>query len=267
MVILSLILMIYFGLGILVDLNAFYTPDYTQVDLLPILSQESFSDEDYATLYEQTGLGQTLIDTLKQEADFKERILTFQTQYFKEAKALRTPMNFITRIDQVQDDAGNWQQAFILAPYEEGDIFLTKSTHTFNFRHGHAAIVIDAVRGKLLESLEPGTVSMEQDASKWVYYPTFKMMRLKDASKEERIEIANYANQHLRHLPYNIFASKHQPPGYTSTQCSLLVWQAFDAFNIDLDSNGGYIVSPCDIAKSPFLETLQIYGFSPHRDW
>ena len=47
------------------------------------------------------------------------------------------------------------------------------------------------------------------------------------------------------------------------TQCAHLVWLAYRHFGYDLDSDGGYIVTPYDIYSSEFLELVQIYGISP----
>ena len=73
-------------------------------------------------------------------------------------------MNILTRIDRVLDASGNSQKVFKLAPYHNGYIFFTRSTYTSNWLHGHAVIVIDEVRGNVLESLDPGIISTDQKA-------------------------------------------------------------------------------------------------------
>lgn len=258
---------IYLLFGYLVSQNMFYVFTGEQIDLIPILNKSQLSESDYDTIFQQTGLAKPMVQTLQQEPDFKETLLHFQDNYMKEQRVERTNMNFLTRIDKSFDAGDKWISSFDLAPYKNGYIFLSKSTYTFNWRHGHAGIVVDAKRGKVLESLEPGTHSMLQDASKWQFYPTFKMMRLKDTPEETLDQIADYAYNHLSDIPYNIAALKNQGDSIKSTQCSLLVWQAFKAFGIDIDSNKGIFVSPQDIAKSPYLETLQIFGFDPSKDW
>lgn len=263
---LTCLLGIYLLFGYLVSLNMFYMPTMAQKDLSAILNQSILSDADYDLIFEQTGLAKPMVIELSKEPDFQETILRFQANYFLEQQVEKTNMNTLTRMDQSFDDEGNWIPSFELAPYQNGYIFLSKSTYTFNWRHGHAGIVVDSVRGKVLESLEPGTTSTLQNASKWQYYPTFKMMRLKDTPQETMDEIAEYAFSHLMDIPYNILAPK-KVSNPKSTQCSLLVWQAFKAFGINLDANGGPFVSPQDIARSPYLETLQIFGFDPSKEW
>lgn len=264
---LGIAVLIYILLGFHARSNMFYVPEVTRIDLEPILSQSSFSEEDYNTLYHQTGLAAPMIDILKEKSDFEETLIRFQNQYFKSQNVVKTAMTPVTNIDVIQDETGKDIPAFELAPYENGYIFLTKSTYTYNWRHGHAGIVIDSVRGKMLESLEPFTVSMEQNASKWTLYPTFKMMRLKDAEQTKLDEIARYAANHMKGIPYNILAMKNNKPVPSSTHCSHIVWHTFNQFGINLDSSGGIFVSPGDIGRSPYLETLQIYGFDPDKDW
>ncbi|MEG0325120.1 MAG: hypothetical protein RR618_01190 [Cellulosilyticaceae bacterium] len=267
LVFLAILLSIYLLFGYLISQNMFFLFEGDKIDLIPILNKSILSDSDYATIFEQTGLAKPLVEELRQESDFEETLLHFQENYLTEQRVERTNMNALTRVDKSFDENDKWIPSFDLAPYKNGYIFLSKSTYTFNWRHGHAGIVVDAKRGKVLESLEPGTESMLQDASKWQSYPTFKMMRLKDTPDETLEQIAYYAYQHLSDIPYNIVALKNQGDSIKSTQCSLLVWQAFKAFGIDIDSNKGIFVSPQDIAKSPYLETLQIFGFDPSKDW
>ena len=38
-------------------------------------------------------------------------------------------------------------------------------------------------------------------------------------------------------------------------------------FGIDLDSDGGCIVKPQDMANSPYMQVVQIYGFDPEKLW
>ncbi|MDU6855786.1 MAG: hypothetical protein E6370_15365 [Clostridiales bacterium] len=265
--ILGIAVLIYVLLGFHARNNMFFVPEVEYVDLMPILKQTSFSEEDYNTLYHQTGLAAPMIDILKKEPDFEETILSFQTKYLNSPRIVKTAMTPVTNIDVVQDETGKQVAAFELAPYDNGYIFLTKSTYTYNWRHGHAGIVIDKVRGKVLESLEPFTVSMEQNASKWTLYPTFKMMRLKDTDQDQLDEIARYAAENMQGIPYNILAMKNNKPVPSSTHCSHIIWHTFNQFGIDLDSSGGIFVSPGDIGRSPYLETLQIYGFNPDKDW
>ncbi|MGL4345907.1 MAG: hypothetical protein ACRCTE_11970 [Cellulosilyticaceae bacterium] len=267
LVLISMALLFSYFLGSYLVASAnFYTPS-GMTDLTTVLEQSVLSEEDYTLLYHQTGIAKPLIQQLEQSPDFREQMLNFQQRYFKKLKVVKTNMNPLTRIDQAQNDMGQRIQAFEMAPYDNGYIFLTKSTYTANWRHGHAGIVVDAKRGKVLESLAPGTRSVLQNASDWQYYPTFKMMRLKDTPQEVGDAIAAYASSELLDIPYNILGMKNFHSAPNSTHCSLIVWQAFNQFGFDLDSSGGIFISPEDIANSPYLETLQVFGFDPQKGW
>ncbi|MGL4362544.1 MAG: hypothetical protein ACRCSG_04640 [Cellulosilyticaceae bacterium] len=264
---LLIILSIYSLMGLYAQKTMFYTPHITHVDLSNILNQSSFSEEDYSLLFEQTGLTKPIIDELYTKQNFQSEILSHQYNYLNPKSPTKRSLNFITNMDEAYDENGKPTKLFKLAPYHNGYIFLTKSTYTANWRHGHAALVVDEIRGKTLESLEPGTISIEQNASRWQYYPTFKMMRLKDTPKSTLNEIAQFAQDNLYDIPYNLLVPKKYSNHFKSTYCSYIVWQAFMAFGIDLDSTKGFWISPKDIANSPHLELLQIYGFNPDKGW
>ncbi len=247
--------------------QGYFNPHYEKINLVPILSKSILSESDYQIIYEQTGIARPIVEELKSLPEFEEQIIAFQNTYFSAFKITFEYLTPVTRQDYIIGENQEALPGFELAPYRNGYIFLNKSTHTMNWRHGHAGIVIDAKRGKLLESIHPGTISMEQDVSKWLYFPTFKMMRLKNTTQTQLDEIALYASSTLRDLPYNIFADKNQGESPKDTHCSLLVWQAFKPFGFDLDATGGILVSPQNIADSPLLETLQIVGFNPNKGW
>lgn len=247
--------------------NPRYTPQVASLDLEPLLEKQTFSESDYHIFYEQTGLSQPLIDELATGPNFKQQILSFQENYLKDVVVYSEYLPPLTTCELVGEDSDRpSHKAFTIGPYHKGYLFFTKSTFTMNWRHGHMGIVTDEIRGITLEALNPGSPAMEQTVSKWEYYPTFKMMRLKDIPQSELNAIADYALTHLKGLPYNILADKNQDP-LTDTHCALLIWQAFYHFGYDLDATGGLFVSPKNIASSPFLETLQIYGFHPDKEW
>lgn len=259
--------LIFFAYSWIVQRQNYYTPPYDPVNLRPILSKAVMDEADYKLIYEQTGIARPIVDELKESPQFKEKMIKFQKNYLSQPHIVSSPMNLFTREDIIKSSNNEPIPGFEMAPYQKGYIFLTKSTYTMGWRHGHAGIVIDAKRGKTLEALSPGTMSMEQDIDKWRYYATFKMMRPKEVDQAELDRIADYAGELLRNLPYHIFADKNQGPFPYETHCSLLVWQAYKAFGFDLDPKGELLVSPADLASSPLLETLQIYGFDPNKDW
>lgn len=240
-------------------------PNIVQIDLDSLLSKDILDETDYTILFEQTGLSATIIEELKSSPNFKVRLLQAQKDYLADIESYNIYMEPAT-FCQLVGSSSHKTKAFTLAPYHNGYILITNATHSFGWRHGHVGLVVDEIRGLTLEAISPGTPSNLQNIHKWEYYPTFKMLRLKDISLAEHSTIAHYALAHLEGLPYNILGGKNQETP-ASTHCSLLIWQAFKHFGYDLDSTGGPFVSPKDIACSPLLEVLQIYGFDPNKDW
>lgn len=151
-----------------------------------------------------------------------------------------------------------------LKDIQTGDILVSKSSHTLLFRHGHAGLVVDAEAGLVLEARGYGAPSMLLPLDEWDYFPTVKVLRLKDATEPLIQEIVERAQSDYLDLQYNILARKSQS---TSTQCSDIVWKVFNEFGYDLDSNGGTFVTPQDIANSPFLYEVESHGFSKKRPW
>lgn len=62
----------------LIERDIHFTPEYEKIDLLPLLEKETLSDEDYKTLFYQTGLGARAIDELRLQEDFAAQITAFQ---------------------------------------------------------------------------------------------------------------------------------------------------------------------------------------------
>ncbi|PHV72059.1 hypothetical protein CS063_00850 [Sporanaerobium hydrogeniformans] len=261
---LSLYMLCIFG----VRKSGYTVPHAMRQDLLTVLSNQTFNEADYALIYEQTGLAAPIVNELKKHSAFEQKLLEFQENFFKKVKLADRPLNLVTKEDYLLNEKGLAYAHFEIAPYKNGDIFLTKSTHTLGWRHGHCGLVVDEKRGKTLEAFSPGTISSENDANRWRYYPTFKMLRVINITSEQKQEVVNYALTHLNGIPYGILASKEQGQTPQKTHCSLLIWQSFYyTLGIDLDSNKGYFVSPENIAKSSLLETLQFIGFSAKKEW
>lgn len=146
---------------------------------------------------------------------------------------------------------------------EAGDILITPCSHTFGWRNGHAAIVIDDEKGLTLESVVLGTPSSVQSVEKWRSYPGVAVLRLKGVSAQERGEIASYAAAEKQNVPYG-FAEEllehiSDAKG-RDTHCAHLVWEVYMAFGYDLDGDGGMIVTPRDLWESPLLEVVEAYG-------
>ena len=142
---------------------------------------------------------------------------------------------------------------------QNGDILVTDSTYCLCFRHGHAALVVDAAKGITLEAFGLGTESEYSRLGEWRRYPHVLVLRLR-APKEVRQAVADYAKQNLVGIPYRLSPGmvddKDMDEMYWGTQCAHLVWAAFEARGYDIDGDGGWLVTPSDFTSSVLLEIV-----------
>ncbi|QSX06413.1 hypothetical protein JYG23_02835 [Sedimentibacter sp. zth1] len=248
-------------------------PDYNKIDISPIIDKSVLIEKDYETLFYQTGLGKASIDKLLEDKKYgKIKILNIQEHFFAKVIVNRNAITPFTYEETTIDKQNRREFATNLAPLENGYILLTRSTYSFGWRHGHAAIVVDSENKKILEAAVLGAISQISSTNKWRLYPNFIILKLKNVEQTKLDNISNYALTKLIKIPYRIssgiFTPKYkdntEPSG---TQCSHLVWFPFKVNGYDIDSNGGMIVTPKDIANSDLLEIVQIYGFNPKELW
>ncbi len=271
LILLLILLLRFLPLGF-VEKQAHVRPDYPKEDLSRLLEKDRFSDQDYQTIYQQSGLGKTAVDKLLERENGKKSILNFQEKFFQKVKIVCEPNSIISNEERLVDDRGKTVQGTQFADLQNGYVLLTKSSHTFWWRNGHAAIVVDAERGETLESVVLGSNSCIQDVNKWLNYPNFIVLKLKDADPLLLDRIASFAKTYLNDIPYaltsGVFRKKYEPSAEISgTQCAHLIWRAFIEYGFDLDSNGGSIVTPKDIVNSQLFEVVQLYGMHPRRPW
>ena len=245
-----------------------WRPAYEQKDISVILNKTELSEEDYKTLYEQTGLTKIGVDRMLKNGSFgKSKILTLQEQYFAEHVVLNEQFAPFMCTDYIND--------YIVHCYlEEGDILVTSSTHFSSGRMGHAGLVTSAPSynsEKILQSNAYGVPSSLGDIRDFNNRINFMILRVKDEALPEgvtRTDIAQYALENLVGLKYDIavgvLSNKNK---ISKTQCAHLVWYAYKKFGIDLDSNGGLVVSPKNLANSPKVEVVQTFGFNPDKLW
>lgn len=165
------------------------------------------------------------------------------------------------RRDYVVNEAGERLSVTELPELQNGDVLTTDATHFLGWRHGHAALVVDAEQGVALEAFCIGTVSELSSLREWKYYPGVRVLRLR-ADAETRNKIAEYAVEYLQGIPYRLSAGviddKDMEGDYWGTQCAHLVWLAFYQFGFDVDGNGGWLVTPADLQKSSLFEWIEI---------
>ena len=251
------IAIIYIPQRFMAHRNEAFVPDYPRVELTP--------DTDYETVFLQTGLGRSAVDKLKADGDF-EAITEAQNQFFKTPEIECAPMfDWFTREDRMKDD-----EFLGFADLQIGDILVTLSTHSFGWRHGHAAIVIDEYT--VLECQQMGMDVSLEGIYYWNNYSNWAVLRPKNVTIEQQEAVCEFALSKLKGKPYNILSGifGRKAPDIndenTGFYCTNLIWYAWNHLGIDLDSDGGKIVTAYDLLHSDKLEVVQLYGMDP-RDF
>ena len=248
---------------------AHYAPECGQENLLPLLRKENLTEADYVLIFRQTGLARPGVDQLYASGRQQE-LLGLQQRFFADAEVECSHSNLFTRSERLTNFRSLVYDVDFLPTVQDGDILITFNGHVFGWRSGHAAIVVDAEERLTLEAIMPGCDSGICGLESWEEYPGFALLRLKDASAQERRQIAAYAREHLTGLPYSLTAFTESGGAgagtmpLSGTQCAHLVWYAYHQFGYDLDSNGGFVVTPDDLYHSSLLELVQIYGLPPN---
>lgn len=244
--------------------NAFFSPKYEKSDLIPILEKSVFTEEDYKTIFYQTGLGKCAINEIKDDEDFINRVLSFQENFFKTNNVECVREAITTCMEYSVSETGSYIRAFEIFDVKPGYVLIMEASHSFGWRHGHAGLVID--ENSVLEApiiFEPATI---YSLSSWEYFPNFIMLRLKDATDEQLKEIAKDAKDDLLGITYSPLAgvfNKEQGNAPKTVQCAYLVWYAFYKQGINIDKKGDSIVTVHNIKNSDMFEVVQIYGYDP----
>lgn len=237
-----------------------WRPDYDRIDISEILDKEELTEEDYQTLYDQTGLTKIGIDRALAKGSYgKQRILTIQENYFKEFEVINNLFAPFICTDRINGEA----QAIYL---ENGDIVVTSSTHISGYRMGHAGLVTDGANNEVVQAMAYGEPTFIGKISAFTTRVNFMIFTPKCDTKIKD-KVAEYATD-LIGTNYNAFAGVFTDKySISETQCAHLVWYAYMHFGIDLDYDGGGMVTPYDLANSSELELVQVFGFNPVDLW
>ena len=241
-----------------------WRPDYEKREISAILDKQILSDEDYGLIYAQTGLTEIGVDRMLEKKAGKSRILKLQEQYFAPHEVKNGFFAPFVCTDYIGEH--------ITPCYTDyGDIIVTSSTHFAGWRIGHAGLVVNSttdsttVTPKVLQANAVGSKSRISNLSDFTDRVNFMILRPK-CDRETKKRVAEYAINNLQGKVYDFtvgfFTDKND---VEKTQCAHLVWYVYNMFGIDLDSNGGRLVSPKDIAASPYVEIVQIFGFDPQK--
>ncbi len=252
--------------------DAIWNPDYQKEDLSGVVSKDQLTVDDYSMIFKQTGLGRDAADKIRKEKTGASRVASFeqyQNDFFAKSDYECRVYVFIVHDERTVDGKGNQKKSFHIEDLRDGDILITKSTHSFGWRHGHAAIVTDALKRETMEALLLGNPAILETTSKWETYTSFIQLRLKNHDETDGGKIAEYAKEKVLGVPYGLLTGipVKAPDNIKKTQCAHLVWYPYERFGYDLDSDGSWLVTPNDIANSGFLEIVQIYGVNPEEIW
>ena len=271
--------------------NIHYYPEEAKTNLKPVLERITLAHmsggsaaEDYSIILHQAGLGRPVVDDiLFYEGLTAEAALTkfrsFQEDIYAHIDISDLKIGIVTASNKNCDSNGELINGFEIASLKDGDIIITESTHTFGWRHGHAAIVVDAKNRKILEAALWGYDTQLVSIDYWRHYSSFIQLRLKSTPEGESLanptemgeKAAAIAMQYLFEIPYGFLtgipAKSPALGALTKTQCAHLVWYPYYQLGYDIDSDGSWLVTPRDIVNSDYFEVVQIYGVNPDALW
>ena len=227
------------------------------------VDREMLTDSDYEIILSQTGLGKPAADKLVAEGD-TDRIEEYRKYYLQDKAYICYRKGILACHEAITDGKGERIMNPDFADIQNGDILITLSIHSLGWRHGHAAVVVDAARGITAEAVMFGKKSSYGRVSDWKNYPLVAVLRLKDADESVRNEIAEFTEENMLGIYYGLLAGvfwgRNTENIPVSTQCAHFVWFVYKNAGIDIDSDGGIVITPKDILESENLETVQIYG-------
>lgn len=222
---------------------------------------DSLTEKDYDLIFSQTGLGKPSVDNF---ADNPEKIEEYREYYLadKDYKCVREGV--FACHEYITDTEGNAIQNPPFVNLQNGDIIITLSIHSLGWRHGHAAIVVDAEKGTTAQAVMIGEKSAFGHIGEWRDFPLVAVLRPKNVNTEIIDEVVEFTEEKLIGIDYSlmsgILSGRDENIIPTTTHCAHYVWYAYKCFGIDIDSNGGRIVTPKEILHSENLEVVQVFG-------
>lgn len=250
------------------DTLRFWTPDYEKIDIRALLTKEELTEVEYDTLYRQTGLTKIGIDDMRTSYSGRSKILDIQENFFRDYEEYSRMFGPFTYTEEIEYD--NATELPVIAELQEGDILVSSSMYFSWWRFGHSALVVDGDGRRILEALEPGYPSEISSVGTFRYRANFILLRPK-VDEEIKAQVAEYAKNELIGLEYDfmvgLFSKKYSGKTPVKSQCAHIVWLAYKEFGIDLDSNGGKIVTPHDMYKSEYMEVVQVFGLDLDKLW
>lgn len=249
-----------------------FRPEGEPIELEELLTGKRLSPGDYELISSQTGLSQGAVDDLLAQGEQGiQQILDTQAAFFDapEPTCVSLLGGRFTCEDLLLDEEGLAIYSAPLAPLKPGDIVVSFATHTWGWRHGHAGLVTDpSGNGVVLEAAQMGADSYQADGNHWRSYSNFMVLRVKGVEEQVRQQVAELALRYLDGVPYSLLAGVFGPKAMDieqggGVQCAYLPWLAWYQVGVDLDGDGGRIVTVRDLVESPAVEVVQVCGLDP----
>lgn len=263
--VLMILVIIAGGATLWTENSAATAPQSNKTDLTAILQKETLSEKDYATLWEQTGLGRSHVNFLWDSPDRETIFLAEQSRFFGAPDFQCANLAVVSMAEVITDP----NAAYPLYDLRPGDVLLTKSTHTLFWRHGHSALYLG--NGEMLEATAIGKPTAVKEAALWGYYPSGIHLRVRDSAaldadmtaEELGESVAAYAADELADDRYRLFAGAFGiGPENDATQCAYLISAAYEHFGIQV-SDRDFPVTPSSLLESGKFEILRFWGFDP----
>lgn len=275
--------------------TAHIMPSVPRVNIDNLVRQNDLSNQELQIVSEQTGVDVATIELLL-EQEQGQKLLELQEAYYAPVSMASIRTTPLTICEYVIDEKSEFVQGTSIVNLQDGDIVITKNSRFLGWRNGHAGLVVDAEQGLVLEAVMLGTDTKLCSVRGWEKYPSFLVLRLKEEFQNtyEIEKVVSFAEQNLLNIPYQLHAGiwgritglfekeysgeeKEQKSQSRNTQddeltqiaegalsgthCAHVIWYAYQQIGIDLDSDGGLLVTPYDIQNSPYLKIIQSYGY------
>lgn len=272
--------------------NPVYKPEYNKISLSYVLEEvktagefgkktgtpPKLTEQEYETIFQQTGLGKAAVDyIMKHNKNYEKVFDHYQKIFFDGYPYTCAKIGLLTYNERLRDENGKNIVGDKIIDLRPGDVLISLSTFTLGYRHGHCGMVMSKPRkGKdavTIEAIYLGEPTEYQSVKKWYSCPTLVHLRIskkaaaaKGYTQDELGELlVQYAKDNCLGIEYGLLPgiSNLNSDEIEKTHCSHLIWYIYNQFGYDVDSNGGVIVTPKDIAASDLFEIVQIYGIDP----
>lgn len=241
-----------------------YVPNYDKMDITPILQKDALSNDDYDIVYAQTGLTRLGVDALLDNGDIN-KILEIQDAYFTSYEIADEKFGPFCHYYYL----GGKNGSIPITELKNGDIIISSSTEFSWWSFGHCAMVVDAEKGIIAEAVGYGQESGTNHIYTVQERADFMVLR-PNIEQELLDQIVEYVRTEMMGLDYDAtigVLSQKYPGNVNATQCAHIFWYAFFEHGINIDSNGGTVVTPKDIANSEHFDLVQVSGFDPQVLW